>query len=46
MSIELIEMFAGFAIGVSSAAMVARYRASEFLLPRSFFTRAAGREDK
>jgi|TARA_R110000824_G_scaffold107771_1_gene254331 hypothetical protein len=46
MSIELIEMLAGFAMGVSSAAMVVRYRASEFSLPRSFFARAAGQEDK
>ena len=44
MSIELIEMLAGFAMGVSSAAMVVRYRASEFSLPRSFFARAAGQE--
>ena len=45
MEMELIEVFAGFALGVSSAVAVARYRMSALLPKRSLFSRVVSREE-
>ena len=45
MEIELIEVCTGFALGVSSAVAVTRYRLAAFLPKRSLFSRVVRREE-